>query len=152
MHLNASAQVLLTDAAFDRQRVESFHVVLRSVGQLGLAAGGPLSAIFARAGEAGLSLCPLITGPYLRLAMTDQESAPDAVMSTGSAPSGSVTVASAPLDTDDALPKGFYLRVVEGRRWLRGYHASDEHIWSPGDTLAFRCDALPPGPPGIDDA
>jgi len=70
--------------------------------------------------------------------MLDQASAPDSVMSNGSAPSASVTIASEPLDQDDVLPKGFYLRVVDGRPWLRGYHATDEHLWSPGDCLAFR--------------
>ena len=69
-------------------------------------------------------------------------------MSNGSAPSASVTVASAPLDRDDVLPKGFYLRVVDGRPWLRGYHATDEHLWSPHDRLAFRTGA--PAGPGVD--
>jgi hypothetical protein len=136
--LNASAEVLLHHEAFDRQPVEAFDVVQRTVGQLGLADGAPLSAVLATAQAQGLALCPVVTGPYLRLAMLDQESAPDSVMSNGSAPSASLTVASAPLDATDVLPKGFYLRVVDGRPWLRGYHATDEHRWSPDDRLVFR--------------
>lgn len=144
--LNASAEVLLGHEVFDRQQVETFDVVQRTVGQLGLTGGAPLSTVLATAQAQGLSLCPVVTGPYLRLAMLDQESAPDSVMSNGSAPSASVTVASAPLDQDDVLPKGFYLRVVDGRPWLRGYHATDEHVWSPDDCLVFR--AQPPRPAG----
>ena len=136
--LNPSAEALLRHEAFDHQQVETIDVVQRTVGQLGLTDGAPLSRVLASAQAQGRSLCPLVTGPYLRLAMLDQESAPDSVMSNGSAPSASVTVASAPLDDDDVLPKGFYLRVVDGRPWLRGYHATDEHLWSPGDRLAFR--------------
>lgn len=139
--LNASAEVLLRQEVFDRQQVESFGVVRRTVGELGLADGAALSTVLATAQAQGLLPCPVITGPYLRLAVTDQESAPDSVMSNGSAPSASVTVASVPLDRDDRLPKGFYLRVVDGRTWLRGYHATDEHVWSPDDCFAFRSDA-----------
>jgi hypothetical protein len=136
--LNDSAEVLLNDAIFDRQRLESFEVVQRTVGQLGVRGDATLSSISSKAREAGLSLCPSITGPYLRLVMTGQDSAPDSVMSNGSAPSGSITVASAPLDDDDVLPKGFYLRAVNGVLWLRGYRATEEHIWSPDVCLAFR--------------
>jgi hypothetical protein len=136
--LNASAEVLLNSAIFDGQRLESFDVVQCTVEQLGIRKGATLSSIFSRAHEAGLSLCPNFTGPYLRLAMAGQESAPDSVMSNGSAPSGSITVASAPLDDDDVLPKGFYLRTVNGVLWLRGYRATEEHIWSPDDCFAFR--------------
>lgn len=136
--LNASAEVLLNSEVFDRQRLDSFRVVQCTVGQLGFRNGAALSSIFARAQEVGLSLCPAIAGPYLRLVITGQESAPDSVMSNGSAPSGSITVAAAPLDDDDDFPKGFYLRAVKGVLWLRGYHATEEHIWSPDDCFAFR--------------
>ncbi|MGN6611473.1 MAG: hypothetical protein ACTHLJ_06835 [Angustibacter sp.] len=138
--LNASAEVLLRHEAFEHQPVETFGVVQRTVGQLGLTDGAPLSVVLATAQARGLSLCPVVTGPYLRLAMLDQESAPDSVLSNGSAPSASVTIASPPLDHDDVLPKGFYLRVVDGRPWLRDYHATDEHVWSSEDRLAFRVD------------
>jgi hypothetical protein len=136
--LNDSAELLLNNAIFDRQRFESLHVVQCTVGQLGLKNGATLTSIFSRAHEEGLSLCPNITGPYLRLAMAGQESASDSVMSNGSAPSGSITVASIPLDDDDVLPKGFYLRTVNGVLWLRGYRATEGHIWSPDDCFAFK--------------
>ena len=135
---NASADVLLTSDVFDRQRLESFRVVQRTVGQLGFRNGAALPSIFTRAQTVGLSLCPAITGPYLRLVMAGQESAPDSVLSNGSAPSGSITVAAAPLDDDDDFPKGFYLRAVNGVLWLRGYRTTDTYIWSPDDRFAFR--------------
>jgi hypothetical protein len=138
VRLNASAEVLLDGSTFDQQDTENFQVVQRTVAQLGISGDATLFSIFARAREAGLSLCPSVTGPYLRLAMASQESATDSAMSSGSAPSGSITVASAPLDDDNVLPKGFYLRAIDGVLWLRGYHATEGHIWSPDDVFAFR--------------
>lgn len=135
--LNASAEVLLNCEIFDQQSLETLQVVRYTVGQLGITSDTTLSAIFRRAHEAGLSLCPTITGPYLRLAMADQASAPDSVMSNGSAPSGSITVASAPLDDTNVLPKGFYLRSAKNVLWLRGYRATEEHLWSLDDCFAF---------------
>ncbi len=138
VQLNASADTLLKSSIFDRQRFESFHVVLCTVRQIGVNGDATLSSIFSRAREAGLSLCPDVTGPYLRLAMTDQASVPGSVASDGCAPVGSITVASAPLDHDDVLPKGFYVRAVDGVLWLRGFHATEGHVWSPDDCFAFR--------------
>ena len=42
------------------------------------------------------------------------------------------------LSDDDEVPKGFYLRRIEGVLWLRGYRAGAEHVWSPDDRLLFR--------------
>jgi hypothetical protein len=136
--LNEAADLLLANAAFDRQTRDRLVIVEYTVRQLGLESGAALSVIFSTASTLGLSLCPAITGPYLRLAVTDQESAPDSIMSKGSAPSASITVASAPLVDDDGYPKGFYLRVVEGVSWLRGYWTGDDHVWAPDDCFAFR--------------
>lgn len=138
MSLNASAEVLLNSDVFDRQQRDSLRIVQRTVGQLGFRDGATLSSIFARAQELGLSLCPAITGPYLRLALTNQKSVYGSVASNGSAPSGSITVAATPIDDDDEFPKGFYLRTVDGVLWLRGYRATEEHIWLPVDCFAFR--------------
>lgn len=138
IQLNDSAVTLLSNAVFDRPEPEQVTVVERSVAALGLDTGGVLSQILAAAQEQGLRLCPPITGPYLRLRLRHQTTAPDSVMSNGRAPSGSLTIGSAPLRADDNYPKGFYLRVIDGKPWLRGYRCTDEHVWSPGDLFAFR--------------
>jgi hypothetical protein len=49
-----------------------------------------------------------------------------------------VKVASAPLSDDATFPKGFYLRVVDGTQWLRGFRCDDEYRFAPDDTFAFR--------------
>lgn len=138
VQLNDFAITLLDDVVFDNAAAETVQVVVRTVRDLGLTDGATLTRLVEAAERCGLVPCPPATGPYLRLAMLDQKAAPDSVMSNGRAPSGSVTVASAPLRDDDDYPKGFYLRVVDGVPWLRGYQCSDQHTWSPQDRLAFR--------------
>jgi len=60
------------------------------------------------------------------------------VLSAGRSPAGALKVASAPLSDDVAFPKGFYLRVVDGTLWLRGFRCDDEYRFTPDDTFAFR--------------
>jgi hypothetical protein len=141
IRLNAHAETLLADASFDDAEPHEVTIVECSVLDLGYPEGASLSQIYARAEATGLSLCHPTTGPYLRLALSGQSSAPDAVLRSGRAPSGSITVATRPLRDDDDFPKGFYLRVIDGEPWLRGYTCDDEHIWSPDDRFAFQ---LPP--------
>lgn len=136
--LNAYAEMLLEHPAFDLRRPEEVAIVERTVGDLGHTTGATLSEVFAAAHAQGLRLTPPDTGPYLRLAMAAQADAPDSVLSAGRSPSGAIKVASAPLSSDDAFPKGFYLRVVEGTQWLRGYRCDDEYRFSPDDRFAFR--------------
>lgn len=139
--LNAHAETLLSDASFDEAEPHDVTIVEYSVLDLGCPEGASLSQIYARAETMGLLLCHPATGPYLRLATMGQSSAPDTVLRAGRAPSGSVTVAARPLRDDDSFPKGFYLRAIDDKPWLRGYTCDDEHIWSPEDRFAF---LLPP--------
>ncbi|CAM5303180.1 hypothetical protein [Leifsonia shinshuensis] len=138
--LNAYAETLLDHAAFELRDPVELTVVDRGVGELGLDDGGTLPAVYAAAQEQGLALCPPDTGPYLRLAMRSQANAPDSVLSAGRSPTGSLKVAAAPLSDDVEFPKGFYLRVVDGVQWLRGYRCDDEYRYTADDRFAF---ALP---------
>lgn len=138
VHLNVHAETLLASEAFDGQAARPIVVSERTVAELGFAHGAPLSRIFEAARQQGMSLCPSDAGPYLRLAVNEQMASSDSVMSAGHAPEGALTVASAPMTEDDEFPKGFYLRVVDGQSWLRGYRCDDEYIWSPHDRFIFR--------------
>jgi hypothetical protein len=91
--LNPYAETLLADPAFDDvDNREGVSIVERSLINLGLVDGAALSRIYAQTEPQGLRLCPG-HGPYLRLALTEQAEAPDSVLSSGRAPSGSLTVA-----------------------------------------------------------
>ncbi|WP_374438120.1 hypothetical protein [Inhella sp.] len=52
-------------------------------------------------------------------------------------PPGAIRVVSAPLCEDDEVPKGFYLRRIEGVLWLRGYWSSADHVRQPDEQLVF---------------
>jgi hypothetical protein len=140
LHPKVLRRALFTDGRFT---VASSASVVRiaecSVGALGLPEGGTFEEVLARArGDFGLSLCPLELGPHLRLQYVDQpEGFLGQAASQHCAPSGSLTVACAPLDDDDETPKGFYLRRIEGVLWLRGYRSWPGHVWSARDVFAF---------------
>lgn len=136
--LHPYAEILLDHPVSDpRDRVE-IDAVERSVGDLGLSTGAPLPEVFTVARKQGLAVCPPDTGPYLRLVMATQENAPDSILSVGRAPTGALKVASRPLSNDVAFPRAFYLRVVDGQQWLRGFRCDDEYVFSPEDRFAFQ--------------
>lgn len=139
--LNDHADVLIAQPAFDAGVREVVRVVRRTVAELGRTDGATLPQIFAAAQAQGLGLCPATTGPYLRLAWATQVASANAVMSAGRSPDGALTVASPVLDDDVDFPKGFYLRVIERRPWLRGYGCDDLYVFPPSAEFAFR--ALP---------
>lgn len=137
VQLNTFAETLLERPEFEDPASQNLHVVFRTVGELGHLGGAVQSEIFAAAAEHGLDLCPLLAGPHLRLALMHQTDAPDSVLSGGRAPTGAIHIASAPVSDDVDYPKGFYLRVVDGQPWLRGYRCDDTYRWPPDATLAF---------------
>ena len=60
------------------------------------------------------------------------------IASTGSAPVGSLTIAAQPPSDDPSFPTGFYLRALDGTRWLRGFRCDADHRFAPGDRFLFR--------------
>ena len=138
VQLNEHARTLLATGCFDPRPAERAELVVRTVGGLGLDAGGTFPQLHAAARRNGLVPCPPDAGPYLRLAILDQEQAPDSVLSAGRVPAGALNVISEPLSTDPEFPKGFYLRHVDGVRWLRGFRCDDEYVWPPGSQVVLR--------------
>lgn len=139
VRLNESAEVLFADDRFTTSAVRSLiEIAELSVASLGFRDGATFDQIVQQAEAAGLSLCPLELGPHFRLQYTAQpEGSLGRPPSQHRAPPGSITVASEPLADDDGIPKGFYLRRIEGVLWLRGYRSSPDHNWSPEDFLVF---------------
>ena len=143
IQLNEHARTLLEHPCFDAREPERVEVLRRSLAELGVTEGGTLPEIFAAVRDRGFAPLPPDAGPYLRLAIVDQEQAPDSVLSAGRVPTGAVNVLSPPLSADHEYPKGFYLRVADGVTWLRGYRCDDEYVWPAGSVLALRA----AGPP-----
>ena len=143
---NQAAEDLFQDDRFQASTRE-MEVPIRatSLEELGFPEGATYPRIIARAHEWGLRECPLELGPFLRMQYQEatqrvgaQNSGAEQ-LSQGKAPIGSLTVASRPLDEKDQTPKGFYLRSLDGERWLRGYWADFEHVWSCDDLFVFAC-------------
>jgi hypothetical protein len=136
--LNQHAETLLAEEVFDGQPARVVAVTETTVASLGRPDGATLPEIFDLAQDQGLLLCPPDTGPYLRISLNAQAASADSVMSAGKAPDGALTIASELLSDDVEYPKGFYLRVVDGQTWLRGYRCDDDHVFSASDRFVFR--------------
>lgn len=134
--LNDSAELLLGRPEMAVPEPVDLALVSCSVRDLGLPGGGTLDEVFAAARAMGLALCPLATGPYLRLVHREAASR-DRALHRRRPPEAALHVASQPLDPRFEVPKGFYLRTVEGRRWLRGYRCSDDYVVPPDTVHVF---------------
>ncbi len=139
VRLNALAESLFEDPGFavseSPHKLECFAV---SIAGLGHPAGATIAEACQSAGQMGLSECPLELAAHLRLQYTDQEEgAAGFPQTTHRAPPGSITVVSPALSPEYETPKGFYLRRIDGRLWLRGYRSEPDHVWSPEDVLVF---------------
>jgi hypothetical protein len=139
VRLNPMAEQLLADPRFTTAAQVTFvQVVTVTVESLGLVNGVTFAQLAAEASNRGLWLCPLELAPCLRLRFTEQaEGRVDQPETQHKAPPGSVTVASAPPRDKLKGPWGFYLRRIDGGRWLRGYRSWSAHLGSPGDLVAF---------------
>lgn len=134
----AADRLLASDLFTTSTASRPVRVTCRRVGELGLATGATYEAICARAVRSGLGIAPAELGPYLRLAWRHQsEGAWGQPRTRHRAPPGSLTIASAPLASDEAFPRGFYLRRIRGALWLRGYVVPDDHGWDSDDRFAF---------------
>jgi hypothetical protein len=133
--LNAYAETLIGAIQWGQTELQTMCFATTTVGELGLSDGGCLSQVLAAAEEAGLGPCPLVSAPYLRLAIDDQPRSGDDCLSAGRPPDGAIHIASIPVSDDPAFPTGFYLRAVGDRKWLRGfrcdanYHFEREKQW-----------------------
>lgn len=139
VRLNGHAETVLADLDCDGQPERSMRFTVSRLADLGLSDGGTLTEVFDAGRRHGLQPVPLLAAPYLRLALDAQESAPDSVLSQGRAPTGSIHVASEPVSEDVEYPKGFYLRVVDGEPWLRGYRCDDIYRFGPEQEFLFAC-------------
>lgn len=138
--MNELAERLFADQRFTPSPTRySVTTVELTVRELGLARGGTNADIAAQAAARGLGSCPMELGPHLRLHYRDQ---PEGFVGMPAreqrAPSGSLTVVSEPLSDDEEVPRGFYLRRIDGVLWLRGYRCGAEHVWDADDRLLFR--------------
>jgi len=141
VQLNPAGQQLFADERF-RTAAQARQIVVQqlSVAELGLPDGGVTADILTAAARCGLEPCPLELAPHLRLQLLDQEEGALGFAPTRhQSPPGAIRVVSEPLCEEYEVPKGFYLRRIEGVLWLRGYWCSAEHLRRPDEQLVFVC-------------
>lgn len=138
IHLNEYAVALWkSDAFVVSPREEIAEIVELSVHDLEFTDGATFEEIFCRIKQLGLYLCPLEIGPYLRLSYMDQEE--EVETGKNKAPKGSITIFSKLEKTqDEEFPKGFYIRKIDGKLWLRGYICPIDYIWAPEARIALK--------------
>jgi hypothetical protein len=100
-------------------------VEIYGVGELGWSEGAPLEQVLRDVADRGLAPCPLEAALVLRLAWRAMPVSPR------------VTVASARVDPDEAVPRGFYLRDDADGCWLRAFVASEDWVFAPEERLAL---------------
>ena len=105
---------------------------------LGFPEGATIPVVYSKAEQLGLKLCLPELGPYLRMQYLDQpEGSTGKPVRKNRSPYGAITIASKKLSEDADFPRGFYLRKIEGKLWLRAYIADDLHVLDPEDHLIF---------------
>ncbi|WP_052400718.1 hypothetical protein [Oceanobacillus jeddahense] len=136
--MNRLAEELMASEYFEvSEERYRMKVVELAVKDLGFIDGAVTAQLYSKAAQSDLEICPLELAPYLRLAYLNQTEGDEGNQLQNRAPYGSITIASKIFSEDVNVPKGFYLRRIQGELWLRGYIADEEHIWSPDDRFIF---------------
>jgi hypothetical protein len=109
VEINELGFKLLSSESFKTSETRrSLVTVELTVRQLGYLHGARILELYGRATSLGLSLCPVVLGPFLRCQYLDQpEGFWGQPSSAHRSPPGSVTIASAPLTSDDVFQKDF---------------------------------------------
>jgi hypothetical protein len=108
-------------------------LVLVTVAELGFKDGARRAAIYARAIELGLELCPSEVGPVLRLATKD---------------SPWILVGMEPIIDSDGDLRVFIVDADSGARWLHSHCGCPGHFWYGGNQWVFVRPRLPAGKAG----
>jgi len=136
--LNELAEQLIASDYFKVSKEQyKTKIVELTVNDLGFMEGAVTSQLFSKAAKLGLELCPLELAPYVRLSYLNQSEGHRVNQLKNQAPYGSITLASKIFSKDVDVPKGFYLRRIQGDLWLRGYIADEAHVWNPDDYFIF---------------
>lgn len=136
--INRYAEVFFAHPTFSTENAREMIIAIGSLREIGLENGGTLNEIFQKIKECGFKPCPTNAGLFLRFTWKDQPQSQNSILSgTYCSPDQAVVVLSEQMETDDAFPKGLYLRNVDGRLWLRGYVCDSEYRFSGDDLFAF---------------
>ena len=136
--LNEFAGIIFSNELFQTSKAKKTILITDVfIKDLGFPQGATSPQIREHIKNVGLSECPIELAPYLRLKLRDQPEISADLSLKNQSPLDAITIFSDPLIEDDNFPKGFYLRKMEGKLWLRGYTSYDEYVWKPNDKMVF---------------
>ena len=135
---NRYAEEYFSHSGFSTDKAERCSIVIASLREIGLEDGATLDMIREHISGTDLKVCPANTGLFLRIAWKEQAQSSNSVLSgTHQAPDQAVTVFSELLERRDDFPKGLYLRIVDGKLWLRGYVCDADYSFPSEAMFAF---------------
>jgi len=135
--LNEFAETIFFSEFFKvSNKRQQITIIATTIKDLGFSKGATIPKIGRCIKSHRLSECPMEVAPYLRLILKNQKEIKKETKNK--TPAGSLTIFSKPIVKDDNFPKGFYLRKINGKLWLRGYCCSLDYIWNPNDKLVFK--------------
>ena len=136
--INQYAEVFFAHPSFSTEKTREMTIVIASLRGIGLENGATLNEIFRQIKKCGFRPCPANTGLFLRFTWKNQPQSQNSILrGMHCSPEQAVVILSEPIETDEAFPKGLYLRNVDGRLWLRGYVCDSEYRFSGNDLFAF---------------
>lgn len=136
--INQYAKEFFAHPAFSTEHTGEMTIAIASLREIGLEKGAALNEIFQQIEKMCLKPCPINTGLFLRITWKSQPKSQNSILSgTHASPEQAVVVLSEQIETDDAFPKGLYLRNVDGKLWLRGYVCDSAYRFSCNDLFAF---------------
>ena len=137
--INQYAEEFFAHPTFSTEHTKEMTIAIASLREIGLENGATLNEIFQQTEKTCFKPCPSNTGLFLRIQWKNQPQSQNSILSgTHHSPEQSVVVLSEIIESDDAFPKGLYLRNVDGRLWLRGYVCDSEYRFSCNDLFAFK--------------
>lgn len=139
INVNDFANIIFNHKNFDIiNPPQKLNLVFYSLSELGFVEKATLNDIFVKIADMNLKPCHISTALFLRLAYLNQPPSNNSIVSSNNqSPDGAVIVLSEPLEYNQSLPKGFYLRNVDNHLWLRGYVCDDTYLWELNDIFVF---------------
>lgn len=115
---------------------QSIHIREVSLGELGFSNGATYGQIEEWVRSSEFAYIPINFAPYIRIAYRNQKSIEKSF--AGQHPPDGIIIFSKPLKKAESFPKGFYIRKIKGKLWLRGVVCSTDYHFPPDTRIILR--------------
>lgn len=115
---------------------QTIHIREASLEELGFSNGANYGQIEEWVRSSEFAYIPIDFAPYIRMAYRNQKSIGKTF--AGQHPPDGIIIFSKPLNKTENFPKGFYIRKIKGRLWLRGFVCSTDYHFPADTRVIFR--------------